>query len=59
MIDLLNSKHIEECRLFFKLLSDSEKLEDQRQVAALSSQQQRMDKLAELKQARKKAVEGS
>ena len=57
-MDLLKSKHIQERQLFFTLLSDSEKYEDQRQVAALSSQQQRLDKLAELRQARKKSVEG-
>ena len=59
MLDLLEGTHIQERQLFYKLLADSEKYEDLQQVAALSSQQQRLDKLAELREARKKSVEGN
>ena len=58
MLNLLEGNHIQERKLFFKLLADSEKMEDLQQIAALSSQQQRLDNLAELREARKKSVLG-
>ena len=59
MIIELETKHVQERDLFHRLLGNISNYGDAKQQATMCTHEQRLDKLAELKEARKSSLQGS